>query len=65
MKIKGEYITLQNYLKYNDYISSGAESKVYLLNNKVYVNKILETRRGKKCYPGDEIEINGNIDVIE
>lgn len=65
MKIKGDYITLQNYLKYNDYISSGAESKVYLLNNKVYLNGDLEQRRGKKCYPGDVIEINGHRDVIE
>lgn len=65
MKIKGEYITLQNYLKFNDFISSGAQSKTYILENEILVNGEKETRRGRKLYPNDVIEVNKQKDIIE
>lgn len=65
MKIKGEYITLQNYLKFNDFIDSGAQSKVFVLTHDIKVNDIAENRRGRKLYPGDIVNIDGVTDTIE
>ena len=52
-KITTEYITLQQFLKMNDIISSGGEA------NEVSVNGEREDRRGRKLYPGDEVSVNG------
>lgn len=51
LKITTEYITLQQFLKIENFISSGGEAKYYLQENDVYVNNELETRRGRKLYP--------------
>ena len=55
--IHTEYIELQNVLKKENVISTGGEAKIYLKENEVFVNDILETRRGRKLYPGDQIRI--------
>lgn len=52
LKITTEYITLQQFLKIENFISSGGEAKYYLQDNNVYVNNELENRRGRKLYPG-------------
>lgn len=53
LKITTEYITLQQLLKIENFISSGGEAKYYLQDNLVYVNNELENRRGRKLYPND------------
>ena len=58
-KITTEYITLQQFLKMNDIISSGGEAKFFLKENEVSVNGEREDRRGRKLYPGDEVSGNG------
>ena len=50
--IKTEYITLGQFLKLADIISTGGEAKFYLLNNVIYVDNIVDNRRGRKLYPG-------------
>lgn len=65
MKISDEMITLQQFLKVAGYISSTGASKFYLLENTVKVNGVIETRRGRKLYPKDQLEIDGKIYVIE
>lgn len=57
LKVQGEYITLQQLLKACDFISSGGESRWFLQEHRVLVNGEEETRRGKKLYPGDQVEI--------
>ena len=57
LKIKTEYITVQQFLKIENFISSGGEAKYYLLDNEVYVNSELENRRGRKLYPGYVIKV--------
>lgn len=59
LKLNSEYITLQQFLKIENIISSGGEAKYYLAENKVYVNQELETRRGRKLYPKDVVRIDG------
>ncbi len=57
IKIKSEYITLGQFIKFANISSSGGMVKAILQENKIYVNDILESRRGKKIYPGDKILI--------
>ena len=57
IKINTEYITLQQLLKMENFISSGGEAKYYLMDNFVLVNGEEENRRGKKLYPNDHVII--------
>ena len=54
--ISTELITLGQLVKLVNLIGSGAEVKDFLSSNTVWVNGDLESRRGRKLYPGDEIE---------
>ncbi len=65
LKIKTDYITLQQLLKIEDIISSGGEAKYYLANNEVYVNGESENRRGRKLYPNDIVKVAGKEFKIE
>lgn len=60
-EIKGEYISLGQFLKEEDYISSGGQAKWYLQKSPVKLNGKLENRRGKKIYSGDELVINKDL----
>ncbi|QNQ82853.1 S4 domain-containing protein YaaA [Lactobacillus sp. PV012] len=55
--VKGEYITLAQFLKEESIISSGGQAKWYLKDNPVKLNDKLEDRRGKKLYPGDRLVV--------
>ena len=59
VKIDSEYITLGQFLKYVNIVSSGGMVKAILQDTKIHVNDVLESRRGKKLYAGDKIVING------
>ena len=58
-KITTEFITLQQFLKMKDIISSGGEAKYFVKGNEILVNGEKEDRRGRKLYPGDEVKVNG------
>ena len=53
IEIKDEYITLGQFLKLSDCISTGGEAKFFLQEHDILVNKEPEKRRGKKLYPQD------------
>ena len=57
--IDTEFIKLDQLLKWANLTSSGVEAKMYILDGQVKVNGETETRRGKKIYPGDTVEFNG------
>lgn len=57
IEIKTEYITLAQLLKMTNIISSGGMAKIFLAEIPVWLNGEREDRRGKKLYPGDQIEI--------
>lgn len=65
IKITTEYITLQQLLKMEDFISSGGQAKYFLAEETVHVNNELENRRGRKLYPNDLIKIQDKEFVIE
>lgn len=56
-EITGDFITLGQLLKELTVISSGGAAKWYLQENAVFVDGELETRRGRKLYPGMMIEL--------
>ncbi len=59
IKIKSESITLGQLVKFLGLVYSGGEVKMFLSENKIFVNEIEENRRGKKLFLGDLIQING------
>lgn len=65
MKIHTEFIKLDQLLKYENLVESGAMAKMVILNGDVKVNGEIETRRGKKIYPGDVVEFNGEKIIVE
>lgn len=65
VKIHTEYINLGQFLKYVGVINNGGEAKQWLLYNKIYINSDLESRRGRKIYPGDSVLIGKKKYLIE
>ncbi len=63
--ISTAYITLAQFLKKTDMISSGGEAKIFLASQVVYVNGERENRRGRKLYPEDKIEVLGQKYAIK
>ena len=52
---KGDYITLQDLLKFENLVSSGGEAKAVINDGMVKVNGEIETRRGKNLRAGDVV----------
>lgn len=57
IQIDDTFITLGQFLKHADIISSGGMAKPFLMEYPIEVNGEPENRRGRKLYPGDRIEI--------
>lgn len=57
IKIHDSYITLGQFLKLADIISSGGMAKPFLQQMEVFVNDEPENRRGKKLYNQDIVSI--------
>lgn len=56
--ITSEFITLGQFLKYENIIESGGSVKFFLEEVPVYINNERDNRRGRKLYPGDVIAID-------
>ncbi|MDR1835659.1 MAG: S4 domain-containing protein YaaA [Fusobacteriaceae bacterium] len=61
IKIKGEYIKLDQLLKLSGIADTGGGAKNWILEGNVLVNGVKEQRRGKKIRPGDVVETAGEI----
>ncbi len=59
IKIKTEFIKLSQALKLADIVSQGSDAKIIIANGNVKLNGNVVFERGKKVYPGDEIEVAG------
>ena len=59
-----EYIKLDQFLKLADVASTGGQAKVLILDGAVKVNGVVETRRGRKLYDGDRVEVDGDEMVV-
>jgi len=65
LKIDTEYIKLDSFLKAVGAAASGGEAKVIINGRMVSVNGEIETRRGRKLYPGDRVETRNKIFMVE
>lgn len=65
IKITTEFIKLDQLLKLSDIVSNGSEAKYFILQGNVKYNGEIEIRRGKKVYPGDIVEVNGEKIAVE
>ncbi len=63
--IKDEFIKLGQALKLAGLVDSGLDAKFVIQDGLVTLNGVIETQRGKKCVPGDEISFEGNSFTIE
>lgn len=59
IKITTDMIQLDQFLKWASILQSGGETKVLLLEKKIFVNGTLCTAKRKKLYPGDVVDIIG------
>lgn len=57
--IHSEYIKLDQFLKLADCVPTGGMAKALLQEDEVLVNGEQENRRGRKLYPGDQVEVQG------
>lgn len=64
IKIDTEFIKLDSFLKFSGATTLGSESKFFIQNGDVKVNGEVELRRGKKLYPGDKIEFQGETYTV-
>ena len=62
--IQTEFIKLQDAMKYANIVYSGGEAKALIQEGQVKVNGEVCTMRGKKLYPGDRFELNGQVYLI-
>lgn len=65
IKVEGEYIKLQDLLKYSGLCQTGGHAKMVIQNGEVKVNGEVCLMRGKKLRSGDIAEYdNERVEVI-
>ena len=57
--IKDDFIKLGQAMKLAGIVGSGVDAKFLIQDGQVKVNGEVDTRRGKKHYPGDTFEFEG------
>ena len=65
LRPQDEFIKLGQALKAAGLVESGVEAKDVIQNGLVLVNGEIDTRRGRKLYPGDIASFYGNEIKIE
>lgn len=63
--IKDDFIKLGQALKLAGLVSSGVEAKILITEGEVKVNGEVDTRRGRKLYPGDEVTLGEDSFRVE
>lgn len=63
--IRDEFIKLGQALKLAGLVDSGVDAKFIVQDGQVKVNGEIDTRRGKKLYPGDNFEFNGVVVTVK
>ncbi len=58
-RLKDDHIKLGQALKALNLVSSGSEAKMVIQDGQVCVNGQVDTARGRKLFPGDEITFDG------
>lgn len=64
IQINTEFIKLDSLLKFAGMVETGGEAKELIQAGQVKLNGEVCTMRGKKCVPGDEIELDGRAVAV-
>ena len=64
IQINTEFIKLDSLLKFAGMVETGGEAKELIQGGEVKLNGEPCTMRGKKCVPGDEIELDGRTVAV-
>lgn len=64
ISIDTDYIKLDSFLKLANLVMSGGEAKIVIQEGQIQVNGAVETRRGRKLYPGDTIALTGSSSFV-
>ena len=59
VSITTEFIKLEALLKLANLVGTGGEAKMLIQDGQASVNGEVCTMRGKKCRPGDTVELDG------
>ena len=51
---------LDQFLKWNNIVSTGGEAKILIKSGRVCVNGVIEKRRGRKLNSGDVVKFSNN-----
>lgn len=62
---KVDYITLGQALKKYDLVATGGAAKALIINGEVFVDDVVDTRRGRKLYGGEVIRVGTHKVVVE
>ena len=62
--LREEYIKLGQALKLANLVEQGSDAKVVIQDGEVEVNGEVELRRGRKLYPGDVVDFDGEQILI-
>lgn len=65
MKIQTEFIKLDSFLKLLSWVESGGQAKEFILEGLVRVNGEVETRRGRKLFKGDRVQMFDMEEEVE
>ena len=65
VKIKDEHIKLGQLIKLAGLVDNGVEAKYAIQNSLVLVNGQIDTRRGRKIFPGDIIKFKNEEIKVE
>lgn len=58
-------IKLDQFLKFVGAAQTGGEAKLMIQEGEVMVNKLTETRRGRKLVIGDQVAVRGETYTVE
>ena len=60
-----EFIKLDQFLKLAQIVQTGGQAKHLIQSGFVLVNGAVETRRGRKLYHGDAVNVNGEELMVQ
>ena len=64
IKIRTEYIKLQDLLKFSGAVETGGDAKLIIQEGRVTLNGAICTLRGNKLRPGDRACIDGETELV-
>ncbi|MEO8206736.1 MAG: RNA-binding S4 domain-containing protein [Chthoniobacterales bacterium] len=61
---KKKPMELCQFIKFSGITDSGGEAKQLIQEGRVMLNGVVETRRGKKLAPGDQVTLDGKTLIV-